>query len=100
MFKGKLTDNEKLIIACFKEMRIPRIFKDYYIDYLLFLESVHFDLCTSLLKQKDDIKDLLLEYKNNSDIKVKQLNVEDLDEDAIYYYKVLLMVIDIAKKHC
>jgi hypothetical protein len=102
----KITEIERDIIESFQRSCIPTIFKNEYMDYLLFVEDVDW-LCHLLLKGKkinSSIYNGIMigggEYLHSgyNDF-IDNINVEKLGEKAIKYYNELVQVVEIMKKY-
>lgn len=89
-----LNKKEKSFLEAFKNFKIPSIFKDYYIEHMLFIELLDFDICTFLLKGKEIIKGIYDEAIAGYNYFVEDIDIKKLDRDALKYYEMC------AKKLC
>ncbi len=94
-----LTNEEKLIVRKYQSLKIPKVYKMDDTDNLLFLEDVDFDICTSLIKSKkfelSEIERIIKEYSKY----LSQISIIDFDEDALYHFKMLNIVMSIFFKY-
>ncbi len=105
--KYKISEQERLILINFRKLRIPSIFKEDYIDYMLFIEEVDFYVCETLLKKKEiTTKDYewIISDSNNGHCPcfndfLKGVKKSDLDENAKIYYDEILRVMNIFTKY-
>ncbi len=91
----KLTKEEKTILKTFKDFRIPLIFKDDYIEHMLFIELLDFDICTYLLENKEITKKIFNEALNGYRYFMEDIDINKLDNDALKYYQMCKDVIRI-----
>lgn len=95
MKKYKLTEKEKNIVNKFEHYSIPFIFKSgEYCGYMQYFELVNFEICYALLKGKRIDENAYQIMLQGDDIKK-----EKLDNYALEFYNLYLLVKNIAKKY-
>lgn len=72
----KLNNDEVKLIKKFKESRMPTIFKDIYIDFLLMVENMTFYICDLLLKGKPINDDTYTELISDFEEIIKNIDVK------------------------
>lgn len=98
--KYNLSSEEKIILKNFKSMRIPSIFKEEYIEHMLFIELVDFDICTYLLEEKKLPDSLYKTAMSDFDFFKNAVDVKKLEKEEYLYYKQCCEVMEIFKQHC
>lgn len=93
-----LTKEEKSFLETFKKTRIPFIFRDDYIEHMLFIELLDFDICSFLLKDKEITTNLYSEAMNGYSYFMDDVDTKKLDKDALIYYEMCKDVIRILKE--
>jgi len=96
----KISDIEKEVLKNFKRLKIPQMFKTEYIDHMLFIELVDFDICTYLLEGKKFPNNFYAEVMQNYDQFKKNIDISNLDEWSKKYYYECIKVLEIFEKHC
>ena len=97
--KYKITDEESFIVESFKSSRIPAIFKEDYIECMLFLELIDFDICTSLIKGEKISEEIVEMAIDGSKDYIALIDITRLDDISYNYYKQCILIIDIMKKY-
>ncbi len=96
MKKYKLTEEEKVVVNKFCNFSIPFIFKaGKYCRYMEYFEYVDSEICYKLLKGK------CIDEKNYQMIVLKGDNIkrEELDNNALEFYDLYLLLKDMVKKY-
>ncbi len=93
-----LSYEEKRILETFKKTRIPAIFKEDYIEHMLFIEFLDFEICTFMLKGKRISKSMFDEAINGLNFFVGDVDKNKLDSDALTYFNLCLEVVRILKE--
>ena len=96
MKKYNLTEEEKAIVNKFCKYSIPFIFKSgEYCGYMQYFEWVNFEICSALLKgERIDEENYQMIMSQGVDI-IK----EKLDNYALEFFNLYLLVENIAKKY-
>lgn len=96
--KYNLNYEEERLLKTFKTTKIPQIFKEDYIEHMLFIELLDFDICTFLLKDKEIIKKLYDEAIEGYNYFVEDIDIKKLDIDALKYYEMCQKIVRILKE--
>ncbi len=99
-----LTEDEKLLVKKFKNMRIPSMYKDDSTVNILYVEHVDFDLCTMLLEGKkakredvqNEIKEFSIFLSNFAEYDALNFDFNEYDRD---YLNILIEVVNIYIKY-
>ena len=94
-----ISEIEKDIVKRFTISKYPAIYKLDKTDNILFVESVDFDVCTSLLNGKKMSKNQFAEIMNDYQRYLQQIDFESFDDYALAHYKDLCKIMDIFKKY-
>lgn len=94
-----INDEERSIVKKLTSSRIPSIFKNEYIDYLLMIENVDFYICEVLLKGKKmseaDYNEAISDYT----IIMENIDKANLDSETKVYFHNYKQAIEIMKKY-
>lgn len=94
-----ITVLERQTLKKFKNMSIPHIFKDDYIEFMLFFELIDFDICTLLLNNRILSEKLYKEAMCGYEMLKDHLDINVLDDSALEYYNLCLSIREIMIKH-
>ncbi len=94
-----LTNNEKIVIKEFQQIRIPSVYKLDDTDNILYIEHVDFDLCNMLLKNKKASNEYVQNELKEFAKFLKQLDISGYDNDAKRHLILLTEVINIFLKN-
>ena len=97
--KFKITDYEKEILLKFKNQSYPSIYKTDATDNILFIETVDFDVCSYLLKEKQMEEQKINEIMNSYQKFLSQVKVDAFDEYALEHYNSVVEIMNIFKKY-
>ncbi len=93
-----LNKKEKSILEEFKNSKIPEIFKDDYIEHMLFIELLDFDICSSLINNEDITISRYNEAIEGYNCFVEDIDIKKLDRDALKYYGMCKEIMLILKE--
>lgn len=94
-----LTNNEKLILNKFKNLKIPLIYKLDNTDNILYIEHVDFDLCTLLLKDENVSRNYVQKEIKEFAMFLSQLEVLHYNDVDKEYLNLLIDVVNIFIKN-
>ena len=94
-----ISEFEKDIVKRFTMSKYPAIYKLDKTDNILFVETVDFDVCTSLLKGEKMSNNQFTKIMNDYQRYLHQIDFESFDEYAMAHYKDLCGIMEIFKKY-
>ena len=89
-----LTETEKAIIQEFNNLKIPAIYKTDDTFNILYIEHIHFDICSFLLKNQYQRINIDKERTAYSSF-IAHISISDFDEEAKHHLYLLQSVMNI-----
>lgn len=96
----KIDNVEKEILLNFKKSKIPEVFKFDYIEHMLFIELVDFEICTCILNGEKFSKDYYNSAMKDFILFKDIVETTKLNDEEMYYYEQCLRVMGIFEKYC